>query len=129
MRQHTRCALVTGVQTCALPICPPLVDPAQTLRLQGARARLPALRDPGHLPLHGQDPGRTGAGDHGHLTHQSWRRSRSHLVALHFPPSTTGAPACSERALRTGRSSPQTTAFPLPPPPPNPPPPHLPPPP
>src|SRR3546814_7465473 len=21
-RQHTRCALVTGVQTCALPICP-----------------------------------------------------------------------------------------------------------
>src|SRR3546814_4507323 len=31
-RRHTRCALVTGVQTCALPICPeaakpkPLVD-------------------------------------------------------------------------------------------------------
>src|SRR3546814_1054227 len=23
-RRHTRCALVTGVQTCALPICPPL---------------------------------------------------------------------------------------------------------
>src|SRR3546814_4439191 len=22
MRRHTRCALVTGVQTCALPICP-----------------------------------------------------------------------------------------------------------
>src|SRR3546814_10276848 len=22
-RRHTRCALVTGVQTCALPICPP----------------------------------------------------------------------------------------------------------
>src|SRR3546814_3837503 len=30
-RRHTRCALVTGVQTCALPICywtdPPLTDP------------------------------------------------------------------------------------------------------
>src|SRR3546814_7192275 len=25
-RRHTRCALVTGVQTCALPICP---DPAE----------------------------------------------------------------------------------------------------
>src|SRR3546814_10107267 len=23
-RRHTRCALVTGVQTCALPICPPI---------------------------------------------------------------------------------------------------------
>src|SRR3546814_9196477 len=23
-RRHTRCALVTGVQTCALPICPPV---------------------------------------------------------------------------------------------------------
>src|SRR3546814_8244737 len=25
-RRHTRCALVTGVQTCALPICPALVS-------------------------------------------------------------------------------------------------------
>src|SRR3546814_1303701 len=25
-RRHTRCALVTGVQTCALPICVPLVN-------------------------------------------------------------------------------------------------------
>src|SRR3546814_10256077 len=24
-RRHTRCALVTGVQTCALPICPPAI--------------------------------------------------------------------------------------------------------
>src|SRR3546814_9589892 len=29
-RRHTRCALVTGVQTCALPICPIL--PPQTQR-------------------------------------------------------------------------------------------------
>src|SRR3546814_13087994 len=26
MRRHTRCALVTGVQTCALPICVEIVD-------------------------------------------------------------------------------------------------------
>src|SRR3546814_15373503 len=25
-RRHTRCALVTGVQTCALPICAPVLD-------------------------------------------------------------------------------------------------------
>src|SRR3546814_7138850 len=30
-RLHTRCALVTGVQTCALPICSPaLCDPHRT---------------------------------------------------------------------------------------------------
>src|SRR3546814_3505972 len=28
-RRHTRCALVTGVQTCALPILPSLFDPVQ----------------------------------------------------------------------------------------------------
>src|SRR6184192_4151342 len=38
-RRHTRCRLVTGVQTCALPICM-LADPA-TLPLL-----LTALRDP-----------------------------------------------------------------------------------
>src|SRR3546814_2348295 len=38
-RRHTRCALVTGVQTCALPICtswvsatPPINEPARTRR-------------------------------------------------------------------------------------------------
>src|SRR3546814_14768642 len=31
-RRHTRCALVTGVQTCALPICVFLFQPDGTLR-------------------------------------------------------------------------------------------------
>src|SRR3546814_9773534 len=31
-RRHTRCALVTGVQTCALPICPHLDALAEELR-------------------------------------------------------------------------------------------------
>src|SRR3546814_7984240 len=29
-RRHTRCALVTGVQTCALPISPPMPLPSHT---------------------------------------------------------------------------------------------------
>src|SRR3546814_8922730 len=33
-RRHTRCALVTGVQTCALPICPAGKD--QRRRVEGA---------------------------------------------------------------------------------------------
>src|SRR3546814_18806969 len=32
-RRHTRCALVTGVQTCALPIC---IPPAASVLLQKA---------------------------------------------------------------------------------------------
>src|SRR3546814_9651608 len=37
-RRHTRCALVTGVQTCALPICWRLEpDLANTLRRMGER--------------------------------------------------------------------------------------------
>src|SRR3546814_4283800 len=51
-RRHTRCALVTGVQTCALPICaaeagaealsaarPSLADPARPLHLQRSEER------------------------------------------------------------------------------------------
>src|SRR3546814_11648431 len=30
-RRHTRCALVTGVQTCALPICPAMPSPSRTI--------------------------------------------------------------------------------------------------
>src|SRR3546814_7054634 len=38
-RRHTRCALVTGVQTCALPICPP-VDVAERRALRREADRL-----------------------------------------------------------------------------------------
>src|SRR3546814_16360638 len=38
-RRHTRCALVTGVQTCALPICiPVLLREARALRVVAAAA-------------------------------------------------------------------------------------------
>src|SRR3546814_8774782 len=60
-RRHTRCALVTGVQTCALPISDPKVDIISVAQfLRGARGHLVA--GPGHqfaLPLVVVD---TGAG-------------------------------------------------------------------
>src|SRR3546814_1075348 len=37
-RWHTRCALVTGVQTCALPICGQVADPTLWI------ARIPAMK-------------------------------------------------------------------------------------
>src|SRR3546814_5419948 len=40
-RRHTRCALVTGVQTCALPICYRLTDP---INVQVSRVDLDARR-------------------------------------------------------------------------------------
>src|SRR3546814_10166537 len=43
-RRHTRCALVTGVQTCALPICP-------SAAAATALAQADFLRQ--HLPLQG----------------------------------------------------------------------------
>src|SRR3546814_7324959 len=33
-RRHTRCALVTGVQTCALPICERVAEPLQLRRFR-----------------------------------------------------------------------------------------------
>src|SRR3546814_10552655 len=44
-RRHTRCALVTGVQTCALPIFSPVV-PSLILRLEAAVfAAMPEAQD------------------------------------------------------------------------------------
>src|SRR3546814_4535152 len=39
-RRHTRCALVTGVQTCALPISPSLMDPEWAGEIVAAARRL-----------------------------------------------------------------------------------------
>src|SRR3546814_3567172 len=47
-RRHTRCALVTGVQTCALPICLPDAHPAAQDDAPLARAGIRARADAGH---------------------------------------------------------------------------------
>src|SRR3546814_5236536 len=41
-RRHTRCALVTGVQTCALPICPAFRSPLASVA--GTRGRRVGFR-------------------------------------------------------------------------------------
>src|SRR3546814_5097315 len=59
-RRHTRCALVTGVQTCALPICDQrqsialaLYQPFLRHQLESGRCRMPG-RDPRALLLDGR---------------------------------------------------------------------------
>src|SRR3546814_7009644 len=43
-RRHTRCALVTGVQTCALPIYGPAFHRFRTIRRRGRAAARPNAR-------------------------------------------------------------------------------------
>src|SRR3546814_8381259 len=56
-RRHTRCALVTGVQTCALPICVTGHLIAPTPGSKAAPARFPSsghqCRTPAHTAPHG----------------------------------------------------------------------------
>src|SRR3546814_3183641 len=50
-RRHTRCALVTGVQTCALPILPPRKVPVQRITAPAPRRAPSAISTPTALPL------------------------------------------------------------------------------
>src|SRR3546814_10327708 len=43
-RRHTRCALVTGVQTCALPICAAADDPSAIYFNPAAMTQLPGIQ-------------------------------------------------------------------------------------
>src|SRR3546814_7345409 len=50
-RRHTRCALVTGVQTCALPICLSELHQNEAFVLRGFLERVPDdPADPDHQP-------------------------------------------------------------------------------
>src|SRR3546814_12554455 len=52
-RRHTRCALVTGVQTCALPICSAMPT---VLRIDGLRVVIyPNDHRPAHVHVKGAD--------------------------------------------------------------------------
>src|SRR3546814_8142477 len=84
-RRHTRCALVTGVQTCALPIyhgrprqdCEPPLGPAE--RLDGDQRR---YREHAALPRRGH-PARP---DHLDRLEAGSGRARSLSGADHCPP-------------------------------------------
>src|SRR3546814_19008027 len=58
-RRHTRCALVTGVQTCALPIYGELVDAAAALPTPDTKTI--ALKDPKDFTILGQPAKRLAA--------------------------------------------------------------------
>src|SRR3546814_1859014 len=84
-RRHTRCALVTGVQTCALPIWVALDvdddgDPRDLVVLRRAHGQgVDVERAPREQPGHpGEDPGLVldehGQGVAGHLTPRSDER-------------------------------------------------------
>src|SRR3546814_15390677 len=57
-RRHTRCALVTGVQTCALPICTP-GDGRLMVGIAGGFGA--SIRAPGHAHHNGMQTIRMGA--------------------------------------------------------------------
>src|SRR3546814_8092655 len=82
-RRHTRCALVTGVQTCALPIWAVRFVPAER-------------------PVGGS--GGQGAG---------LPRGGDDLVEVHATPSKRGCPARTFRTIRTFRTFGQGGPFPI----------------
>src|SRR3546814_7920650 len=77
-RRHTRCALVTGVQTCALPICVDVERMAQP-RLAHHRAfEVPARRAlaPGGVPFHLPLLARRGLAPYGEVAGVALARDR-----------------------------------------------------
>src|SRR3546814_3397039 len=115
-RRHTRCALVTGVQTCALPISTPTPDAfapgrEELLALQAveidqqARAELDrpkgadaVLADPdpavgaGHLGSHGKEP--AFVGQHALAADRQQVRSEEHTSELQSLMSISYAVFC-----------------------------------
>src|SRR3546814_4583380 len=81
-RRHTRCALVTGVQTCALPISRDGEEERRRLPADGCLWTEPPARD---------DPGRGDA---------TCRRPRRYAGAVHALK--IGRASCREECGRTG---------------------------
>src|SRR3546814_7554566 len=91
-RRHTRCALVTGVQTCALPIslsaharcCSPFGPFAQNARetpLLRDRSRLPQARRADRLPARGSR--RVGRSEERRVGKECVSTSRSRWSPVH----------------------------------------------
>src|SRR3546814_5381040 len=98
-RRHTRCALVTGVQTCALPICPAACQQQQSLSAGSAPAG--RTTEKGAWPFEFSAAGRTGesrdaaTGDASAILCQGRAITRSHSL-VRCRPCDCGCLARSE---------------------------------
>src|SRR3546814_12566450 len=79
-RRHTRCALVTGVQTCALPICPATCC-REHPRMNAAMI-FPLRSKEGIVPLAPSDTNQFGIGKRGNVEGASPNRGYRVLKAL-----------------------------------------------
>src|SRR3546814_8292765 len=84
IRRHTRCTLLTGVQTCALPICCPVPHAAPAR----SSLRTSCCRFPGHVRLEKSCP----------FSETSFRPSASRIDDTE--PVGTAAPVLSAHAWR-----------------------------
>src|SRR3546814_3647123 len=94
-RRHTRCALVTGVQTCALPICHAVALDIGEMRL-GAAEPLPGKRDGAKFY---NDPARPERGMPAlPAQHPRNARAAADPTAVE-PPASSASFACAPRRL------------------------------
>src|SRR3546814_10631120 len=114
-RRHTRCALVTVVQTCALPICILHVNGCRTRRRRGARGTIPGV--PRHAPSVGMHCGQGREGLQslvaeqvrdralglGHIAEQS-TRSEEHTSELQSLMRISYAVFCLKKKKRTNNT-------------------------
>src|SRR3546814_8517882 len=124
-RRHTRCALVTGVQTCALPICPH-VQQGQHAELVAHVVQVVDQREECEQPQQGQQDhctrtidfaGQIAAGcTHGIgasvcvnvKAYQNWPEVRTPCACVRrYRPCACGASGC--RCVNSGRSEEHTS--------------------
>src|SRR3546814_14661164 len=100
-RRHTRCALVTGVQTCALPISEKSDAPAVSIQCTTGFMPAEEGRSQANLDRPTQDPPIS-------FRHGSWSLLRRCVAWPHTePPYRTGPLRCSSN-IRWSDSSPRT---------------------
>src|SRR3546814_4193929 len=111
-RRHTRCALVTGVQTCALPICTPRNPlPAKgTARGGWVRSRLVGLAPAGESWQDGEAGGKGGLEKLGYSGpgRSDWvQRSEEHTSELQSLMRISYAVFCLKKKKKNKMSKPQ----------------------
>src|SRR3546814_10573155 len=98
-RRHTRCALVTGVQTCALPISSSAPHPC----LADSRSMMRAMLWPSNLTvrrLHALDGGQGKSGKLGHLVLVKSEKGARGPHLLRRDHNQIGRASCRERVCQ-----------------------------